>query len=490
MGRSAAIAQIPREVRDRSRGRVLIIDDEESMGRILAKSLGADGYHVAAYTDPTRALAAIPDDQPDVILTDVRMPGMTGPEVLERVRVEFPEIPIIIMTAYGTIEDAVDALRSGAYTYITKPFQHEKLLHDIERALRHRRLTQENERLSDPGLSLMDARRIIGSSVGLARVRDTISRAAKTESAVLITGESGVGKELVARAIHAQSARAGRRFVPVNCPAIPATLIESEIFGYERGAFTGADRPKMGLIELSAGGTLFLDEIGELPVELQVKLLRVLQEHEIQRLGGLRQIRVDLRVIAATNRSLQAEIEEGRFRQDLFYRINVIPIHVPPLRERPDDIVELTEFFLERIGRRLRRPGLRLADGVLHFFRRYAWPGNIRELENALERMAVLGDGERIDVDAIPADLVHGRGRRTIAIDAFGAEDAAESDRFQWPANFKKAREKFERSYLKGVIEESGGNITLAARLSGISRRSLYEKFEKLGLNKKSDREG
>ncbi len=450
------------------------------MGRILVKRLGLDGYDAVSYTDPREALAALAQDRPDLILTDVRMPEIDGWEILRRVQAEYPETPVIVMTAYGTIEDAVAMLRAGAYNYITKPFQHETLLHQLDLALRQRRLEEEVQRLSEAELLEREARAIIGSSAGLERVRELIRRAAAATSTVLITGESGVGKELVAREIHRLSSRRQRRFVTVNCPAIPATLIESEMFGYERGAFTGADAPKMGLIELSAAGTLFLDEIGELPLDLQVKLLRVLQEREVQRLGSLRPIPVDLRIISATNRDLDREVREGRFRPELFYRLNVIAIAVPPLRERPDDIPELAAHFLARLARRHRRPGLRLSAEALERLKTAPWPGNIRQLENLLERMVVLSSGPVLEIDEAPAELKD-RGAGAPGAEA-GA--AAELENVRFPTDFRRARDQFERAYLAQLLRDCQGNVARAARASGISRRALYEKFERLGLVK------
>lgn len=462
----------------------MIVDDEVAMGRILVKSLTADGFTAVSYADPVEALAAIESQQPDIILTDVRMPNMTGQEVLQKVKAEYPEMPVLIMTAFGTIEDAVDALKAGAFNYITKPFQHANLVHQIELALEHTHLKQENIKLSDQRIPQLEARSIIGSSSGLKRVKELITRAAQTDSAVFVTGDSGVGKELVAREIHRQSNRREGRFVVVNCPAIPVTLLESELFGYERGAFTGADRPKMGSLELADGGTVFMDEVAELPVELQVKLLRTLQEHEVQRLGGLRQIPVDFRIITATNRDLDEEIKEGRFRLDFYYRLNVIPIHVPPLRQRPEDLRELVEFFLARIGRRLNRAGLTLTDEALDFFRDYSWPGNIRELENTLERMVVFSSGNNLGKADIPTNL---------APSLKEAKPLDSAPDLQWEEQpslrarvFKDAKEDFERQYLKRLLKECDGNVALASRTSGISRRTLYEKFVKLGLTKES----
>jgi len=462
-------------------GRILIVDDERGMGEILIKSLKLEGLEATAYTDPRAALAAIPSDQPDVILTDVRMPGMTGMELLDAVCRDYPDIPVIVMTAYGTIEDAVATLKAGAFNYITKPFQQEDLLHQLRLAARQRQLELEVARLSEPRAEEEVARKIIGSSAGLAQVREMISRAASTDSAVLINGESGVGKELVAREIHAQSARKNQAFVAINCPAIPVTLIESEMFGHERGAFTGASEPKMGLIELSGGGTLFLDEIGELPLELQPKLLRTLQEREVQRLGGLSPLPVDLRVVSATNRDLEEEIEAGNFRPDLFYRLHVIRIEVPPLRERTEDLAELADYYIDRICRRFNRPVARLEDDALLALKQYRWPGNIREYANVLERMLIFTEGDVLGLDSIPRELRPKDtdrllGVKTSALTSSGGTLKA------LPDDYKQAREAFEREYLEALLKRYGGNVTEAAKRSGISRRNLYERLDKYGL--------
>jgi DNA-binding NtrC family response regulator len=310
-------------------------------------------------------------------------------------------------------------------------------------------------------------------------MRELIARAAPTDSSVLITGRSGVGKELVARAIHAQSLRARSRFVAINCPSVPPSLIESEMFGYERGAFTGADRSKMGLVELAQGGTLFLDEVAELPVEMQVKLLRVIQEREIQRVGGLKQIPVNLRLIAATNRNLALEMEAGRFREDLFYRLNVIHIELAPLAERPEDIPDLAAHFLRGIERQMKRPGLRLTPEAIAALQAYHWPGNVRELENVIERAVVLTSESVIDVRDLAIDL-----RETqplVAVPGSSAPIAGNDS--AWPIEYRDARDRFEREYLTQLLERAQGNISRAAQISGISRRNLYDKLEKVGLS-------
>lgn len=463
----------------RTKARIMIVDDEAGMGKILVKNLELEGYEAVAYRDPVLAIASVANEQPDLILTDVRMPGLTGLDLLEKVKADHPDIPVLIMTAYGTIEDAVAALKAGAFNYITKPFQQDFLLHQIEIALRQRRLEQEVTKLSEPDRSAGRDREIIGTSAPLAEARMIIDKAAQTDSPVLITGESGTGKELLAREIHEKSNRRSSRFVAVNCPAIPTPLIESELFGYERGAFTGADQPKIGLIELSSGGTLFLDEIGELNNEIQAKLLRALQEREVQRLGGLRTINVDLRVLAATNRDLEAEIKAGRFREDLYYRLNVIRVQAPPLRARPGDLPELVAHFLARASRRLNRAPMRANPEFLDELAAYRWPGNVRELENVVERAAIFATGEELGVESLPPEIRGSDATRNRAgkVDPPDAEQVGSP-----PANYKLAKDRFEKTYIESLMAETDQNVTKAAKISGISRRTLYEKLEKYGL--------
>jgi DNA-binding NtrC family response regulator len=451
--------------------RVVIFDDEPNMGRILAKTLTMEGYEALPFTNPVEGLAALAHLQPDVLLTDIAMAEMDGMEVLRRVRRDFPDVPVLTITAYGTVEGAVEAMRAGAYNYITKPFEPGNLMAQITRAIEHRRMMQEHDRLDEQFSGIVADREIVGESEPIRKLRALIARAAPTDSSVLITGRSGVGKELVARAIHTEGPRSSKRFVAINCPSIPSTLIESEMFGHERGAFTGADKSKMGLVELAHGGTLFLDEVAELPGEMQVKLLRVLQEREIQRVGGLKQIPVDIRVIAATNRDLPEEMKTGRFREDLFYRLNVIQVEIPPLKNRLDDLPLLADHILARVGRRMMRPDLKLTERARTALMGYSWPGNIRELENVLERAVVLAAGSTIDAEDL---AIEPRGE--------GIHLSAPTDDPAMEIDYRTARDEFERRYLKNLVNRADGNMTRAAELAGISRRNLYEKLEKIGL--------
>ncbi len=475
------------------RGAVTVIDDEENMCRILTRFLNLEGYSVSTFTDPREAVAHIEREPPDVVLTDIKMPHLTGEQVLKRVQELDSDIAVVIITAYGTIQGAVEALKRGAYDYITKPFQMDDILLTVARALETRRLRQENRLLSDTlGRSAATSSELVGQSTEMAEVRRLIEKIAPSDSAVLIVGESGTGKELVARAIHRLSPRADQRFVPINCASIPEHLLESELFGYERGAFTGANRTKMGLMELASGGTLFLDEIGDLPVALQAKLLRSLQEREIQRVGGLRNIAIDIRLLAATNRDLLKAIEDEQFRRDLYYRLNVLSIVLPPLRKRPGDIANLARFFVNRYAAKRGR-NITITDRALHTLEQYHWPGNVRELENIIERTVVLLDGDAIDDIDLPADLAGIGSVRLAGVTPTPAPPAshrepepmthAARELVDSAIDYREARDRFEREYLRQILLQCGASVTEAARRTGMSRRNLYEKFEKLGLS-------
>ncbi|MCX7626332.1 MAG: sigma-54 dependent transcriptional regulator [Candidatus Sumerlaeaceae bacterium] len=453
---------------------VVVIDDEEGMCTILRKVLSQAGFRVDTYTQPQEALAHLRELPPDVVVTDLKMPGGNGLEVLRTVRQVSPTTNVIIMTAYATVESAIQAMRDGAYDYITKPFKLDELLLVVERAAERTRLKEENEALTRTLTRSYEVMELVGESAPMRELRSLIAKVAPTDAAVLIRGESGTGKELVARAIHRQSNRARAPFVAINCASIPETLLESELFGYEKGAFTGADRPKLGLVEVANGGTLFLDEIGDLPLALQAKVLRMLQEHEIQRVGGLRPISVDVRLIAATNRDLEEAMRERLFRADLFYRLNVISISLPPLRERREDIPILIEHFASKAARKLSRNVPTFGAEALAALERYPFPGNVRELENLVERLLILCEKETIGLEDLPADVrAHGRSTTPVSVQSW--KNVADLD-------YRQAREQFEREYFRRLIEATRGNVSEAARLSGISRRHLYEKFERLGI--------
>ena len=460
----------------RYKGVVVVIDDEEDMCKILTRILNMEGYHVSSFIDPDEALKYIEKYQPDVVLTDIRMPDKSGMEVLREVKDQFPQIAVIIMTAYASIEGAIQAMKEGAFHYVTKPFRSEELVANIEKAIEVHQLHREKASFSEQIKRAYADVNLVGESPQLKDVKQILEKIAPTDSAVLINGKSGTGKELAAKFIHKASHRSENRFVPIDCACIPENLLESELFGYERGAFTGANQMKLGLIELAHGGTLFLDEIGELPLQLQSKLLRVLQERRIQRVGGLKQIFVDIRLLAATNRDLSKSIKEGNFRQDLFYRLNVINIKMPPLKEREGDIPLLVHYFLERIGPRLKKENIKVTPQAIDLLKNYAWPGNVRELENVIERIVVLLEGDTIRMEDVPADI---RGDAAV-IKASGEEKPTPG--ISTPIDYREARGRFEREYLSELLVKTGGSVTRAAHLSGISRRNLYEKLDKTGL--------
>ena len=477
------------------RGSLLVLDDEENMCRILQKLLGLEGYHVTTFTRAPEALEYLQDNAVDLLLSDIRMPEMDGHEVLRRVKDMGLGCEVIIMTAHGTIQSAIDSMKEGAFDYITKPFKTDEMLATIDRALETKRLKEMNSALSEaynekshtPAPVGKNERKLIGDSPAMDKVRELIARVAPSNSPVLITGESGTGKELAARAVHEQSHRAGGRFVAINCASIPESLIESELFGHERGAFTGAHQTKIGLIELSDGGTLFLDEIGELPLSLQAKLLRVLQEHEITRVGGVANIAVDIRLVSATNRDLQKEIHEKRFREDLYYRLNVISVNMPSLRERREDVSLLAEHFLAQKAQKHDRPPMRYSEPVLREFEAHDWRGNVRELENLVERLVVLSDSDVITSDVLPDDFGDGTRRRSSS----SQENVTKLSRsaqaiVEEVPDFKEAREAFEREYLEALLRANNASVTTAAKKAGMSRRSLYDKIEKLGINLES----
>jgi DNA-binding NtrC family response regulator len=450
---------------------VVVIDDEPNMCAALRKLLGIEGYAVETFVDPEEGLEHIRRAHPDVVLVDLMMPVLNGMEVLRRVRSHDPSIVVIMITAHGTIDTAIQAVKEGAFHYITKPFNTNELLLTIRKATEHRRLVAENVRLTEQLSRATAEGDLVGQSQAMRQLCQIIERVGPTDSAVLIAGESGTGKELVARAIHHHSRRRDQLFVAINCASIPENLLESELFGHERGAFTGADRMKIGLFELAHQGTLFLDEIGELPLPLQAKLLRALERREIQRIGGLRSIGVDIRLVASTNRNLERHVEEGKFRRDLFFRLNVVHIKTVPLRDLKEDIPLLVEHILHHLSVQLEKPNLSIDDEAIERLKSYWWPGNVRELENVLERTVVLLDGQRIAAHNLPPDLgVTGDLRRSTP------------PPMTWQP-FRDARQQFEREYFERLLAASGGNVKEAARRSGISRRHFYEKINELGLD-------
>jgi two-component system response regulator AtoC len=452
-----------------SQPRVLVIDDEAGLRHTLLLILRDEGYQVQVADDGETGLRMALADGPDLVLCDVRMPRMGGLEFLDRYLEGGGTGLVIMMSAYGTLDTAVEAMRRGAYDYISKPFNADEVLLTLRKAEEREQLRREVARLRKEVAHAGAFEGVVGASAAMREVMDLAMRVAPFPSTVLLTGESGSGKEAVARAIHRASPRREAPFVAVNCGAIPENLLESELFGHEKGAFTGADRAREGLFEEADGGTLFLDEIGELSMPLQVKLLRVLQERTIRRVGGSGERPVDVRVLAATARDLVAEVKAARFRDDLFYRINVVQIHIPPLRTRPEDIPLLAEHFLRRHAERLRIPSDGLPRSLVPVLAAYSWPGNVRELENAVERALVLSGGD-IGEEHLPAHVRSGRHLFDLRDD-----DGDLSVKRRLPA--------LEKTLIERALERSGGNRTRAAELLDLSVRALSYKIQDYGLD-------
>jgi len=451
--------------------RLLVVDDEEPQRSMLTSILGRAGFEVHAASDGKAALALLDGCSHDLVLTDQRMPGMDGLELLEHLRRKLPDLPVVLMTAYGSVSTAVEAMKRGAADYLTKPFERDELLLVIEKVMRQRRL--EDEVASRRG-ALQDRYRldnIIGRSPAMQEVFSLIERVSYTDVPVLITGESGTGKELVARAVHQNSRRADGPFVALNCAAVPETLLESEFFGYERGAFTGATRSHAGRFEQADGGTLFLDEIGAMRVDLQAKLLRAIQEHEVQRLGSTVTRSVDVRILAASCEDLEQAIRDKTFREDLYYRLAVVPIRLPALRERPDDIPLLVDRFLSSAAEKFGRDTVSLAPEVLDHLQRHPWPGNVRELENCIERMIVLARCDRLTREDLPPALV-----------AAAEPGAGALKNFELPVEGVKLAD-LESHLIRQALRRTGGSLGPAARLLGISYKTLQYRIRKHRLN-------
>ncbi|MGC3999078.1 MAG: sigma-54 dependent transcriptional regulator [Anaeromyxobacter sp.] len=459
---------------------VLIVDDEVNIRRVLAAMLKREGYEVTTAADGEQALAVLERSPVHVVVSDMVMPRMGGMELLQRVSAEFPDIPVIFITAHGSVDSAVAALKAGAFDYITKPFEQDELTKVIAKATRAHDLERQNLHAlpDDPSRPPL-----VGASPAMRAVHEMVARVAESPSTVLITGESGTGKELIAKALHQGSSRRDKPLIKVNCAAIPKDLVESELFGHERGAFTGAVASKPGRFELADGGTLFLDEIGEVPLEMQVKLLRALQESEFERVGGIKTLRVDVRLIAATNRDLKQAIAEGRFREDLYYRLAVVPIALPPLRDRREDIPPLVRHFIEKYNQRLGKRVDGIEDEALELLMDYAWPGNIRELENLMERSVLFADGPLIQASALP-DALRERGPQPstpiAAVGPLGAIAAPSGASMK--EIVRQAQAELEKELITRALEETGGNVTRAAKRLQISRKSLQVKMKELGL--------
>jgi len=449
---------------------VLVVDDEENIRLFLRTLLEKKGYGVRVAADAHDALAQLEIATADFVLADIKMPGISGIELCQQLRARWPQLTVIMMSAYGSVELALEAVRAGAYDYVAKPFKQDEVLFALAKAEERERLLRENQALRAAALSDGRSPELLGKSPAILRVYRLISKVADYRTTVLIQGESGTGKELVARALHRQSSRRDKAFVAINCGAIPDTLMESELFGHRRGAFTDAHADKPGIFQEASGGTLFLDEIGELTLSLQVKLLRVLQEGVVRPLGGNKDIQVDVRVIAASVRDLAREAAEGRFREDLFYRLNVLQIVVPPLRERLEDIPLLVEHFIARNNVRLGTQIRDIDPRAKKLLLGYAWPGNVRELENLIERAVVLAESDVLQPEDIPERLQQ-------------PTDALSNAIASGELSIKKANRLVEAALIRKALEQTGGNRTAAARLLEISHRALLYKIKDYGLS-------
>ena len=456
-----------------SGGRVLVVDDDRAVGMVLSGLLRQSGHEAVHVTSAVHALDALDDGVFDVVLTDLRMPGMDGMQLLAELRRRVPQVPVIMLTAHANVQNAVEAMKRGAADFLSKPFDRDEVLFTVDKALRKALHAAGKPERSAPALhpggGESGAVPWLGDSDAMVETAALIARAAKTNSTVLIRGESGSGKEVAARAIHAASPRASGPFVPVHCGALPENLLESELFGYEKGAFTGAANRKPGRVEIAQGGTLFLDEIGDVSPAVQVKLLRLLQEREYQRLGGTEAITADVRFMAATHRDLEQMIESGEFREDLFYRLDVIPIWVAPLRERRADVAPLAKKFCETLGAANGRPEVRLDPAAVRMLEGLDWPGNVRELSNFVERLLVFTDGDVIGAAEVEREIARRPRRRAPSQAPKAGGETLET-----------RREEAEHAAIREALVRASGNRTQAARLLGISRRTLYNKLAEM----------
>ena len=454
---------------------VLIVDDEMDLATSCQRLLDSNGYRTGIATSAEEALAAVRDEEPHLVLTDLKMPGMGGMSLLRQLKADHPGVEVVMMTAYSTIEDAVEAMRLGAVDFVPKPFTPDHLSIVVEKALEDRSLREENRSLKKQLSRHYSFDNIVGKSPSMVQIFEAITKIANSDINVLVTGASGTGKELIAHSIHANSRRKGKAFVPINCGALPDNLVESEIFGFEKGAFTGAAKSKPGLLEEAHGGTFFMDEIGELPPALQVKFLRVLEDGKFRRLGSNQEREVDIRLICASNRNLEQQVEEGEFREDLFYRINTFPIHIPPLRQRRDDIVLLANHYLQAYAEKNEKEVRGISSEAMELLRNCEWRGNVRELQNVIERALILSEGE-IQPDHLP--------------DSMSKSDGAaktESAGYYLDLPFKEAKEHliedFERRYIVDILKSFKGNVSRSAEHCGIDRRSLHRLLAKYQID-------
>ena len=451
---------------------ILVVDDEKNYLLVLETLLGGEGYQVLTASSGEEALRVLGEDEADLLITDMKMPGLDGVDLLASIKEQQPDLPVIMMTAFGTVDKAVEAMKKGAFDYLSKPFENDQMLLTIGRALKLGRLVRQNRLLQGQISQRFGFSNLVGQSKAMRQVYGLVEKVAPTKATVLLTGESGTGKELIARAIHHRSLRRDEPFVSVNCSALPETLLESELFGHEKGAFTGAASARKGRFELANGGTLFLDEIGHTSLALQVKLLRVVQEMSFERVGGSRTLNVDVRLITASNRDLKAEVASGRFQEDLYYRLNVVHIHLPALKDRPDDIPLLAAHFLKKYQTELGRGELEFEPEALEALAAYPWPGNVRELENVIERAVVLTAVDRLRLSDLPAE-VRGSG--------LGQEDTAPFVASGTP--LPQAVELFEQHLIKLALKKANFVQARAAEMLGIGKSLLQYKLKKYDLS-------
>ena len=448
--------------------RILIVDDDASQRRLIEFWLQEEGLATTTVGDGLSGWRSFEEQQPSLVISDIRMPAMSGLDLLSRIKASNPDVPVILVTAFGTVNDAVDAMKLGAADYVLKPLNGDELKVNVRRALERQQLVTENRYLRDLAGSTFRFENLIGQSRRMREVLGLCARVAGRDSTVLLTGESGTGKEVLAKAIHQNSLRAGKPFVTVNCGALPEALAESELFGHRKGSFTGAIADRIGKFEAANEGTIFLDEIGELPLNLQVKLLRVIQEREVDKIGFSQPVKVNVRILAATNRKLKTQVEDGQFREDLFYRLSVVTIDLPPLRERKDDIPLLAAHFLKTFSERYHISPLTITEEALALIVRYAWPGNVRQLENAIERLVVLANGNMIKPEELPQEVRESESR-IAKIDLKLPDEGIDL-------------EQVEREILSQALQKHAGNQTRAAQYLNISRKTLIYRMEKFDL--------
>ncbi len=452
--------------------RVMLIDNEEGLCRMMEAVLTDRGYTVRAYTHPLRAMEVFRPEDWDLVITDIKMPGIDGLEVLQRIREKSKTLPVIMITAFATVEMSIQALRSGAYDMVTKPFEPDELLYRVKNALQHTKLLEENRELRQELVGKFHFDNIIGASAGLKSLLEKVGKIAIRDTSVLITGESGTGKELIAQAIHYNSPRRDGRFVAINCGALPESLLESELFGHKKGAFTGAGETRQGLLEAANGGTLFLDEVGNLPMNVQKTLLRFLQEKEFLRIGENRPTKVDVRILSATNSDLQAEVKSGAFREDLFYRLNVVNLHLPPLRQRREDIPLLIAHFIKQQNEKFGTGIKGFSPEALHAAVDFPWPGNIRQVRNVIEACLAIETADYVSLPIL-AQFVE------MPENAAGERSAVGEE-----SDYTAALTRFEIDYLKDLLQRAGGNVEIAAREAGMNMATIYRKLKKYDLRK------